>query len=96
MARLLQKDEWVIYAAFLPALLTSVAVGGTAAMAWHTQTPWHVAAASAICTDSDGYVQELAKRGIAKLPGYELQPGDELSTTAAAVAASELRAHHAC
>jgi hypothetical protein len=89
----LRKDDWIVYTALLPALL---ALGGVAARVWHTQTPWHVTAASAICAPSDGYVEGLAKRGIAKLPGYEVSPADELSTAAAAVAASELRAHHAC
>jgi len=92
----LRKDDWIVYAALLPALLALGGVGGVAARAWHTQTPWHVTAASPICAQSDGYVEGLAKRGIAKLPGYEVSPADELSTAAAAVAASELRAHHAC
>jgi hypothetical protein len=96
MPRLLRKDEWVVYAALLPALLTLAGIGGAVVMAWHAERPWHVAAASAVCVPSDGYVQGLAKRGIANLPGYEVSPADELSTTAAAVAASELRAHHAC
>ena len=95
MARLLQKDEWVIYSAFLPALLTLVGIGASAAMAWHTQTPWHVSAVSEVCVGADDYVQGLAKRGIVKPPGYEL-PFEELSTPAAAVAAAELRTRHIC
>jgi len=91
MVRLLQKDEWVIYAAFLPTLLTLVAIGSTAATAWRAQTPWHVPAVSAVCAEPDGYVEGLAKRGIVKLPGYEDAPADELGTPAA-VAAAELRA----
>src|SRR6266699_2730568 len=88
----LRKDDWIVYTVLLPALLALEGVGGVAARAWHTQTPWHVTAASPICAPSDGYVEGLAKRGIAKLPGYEVSPADELSTAAAAVAASELRA----
>ncbi len=96
MIRLLRSDEWIVYAAVLPALLALAGVGGVAAMAWYGQRPRHATAASVVCTASDGYVEGLAKRGIAKLPGYEVWPADELSTAAAAVAASELRTHHAC
>jgi hypothetical protein len=97
MTRLLQKDDWLVYAAFLPALLTLVGVGASAAMAWHNQAPWHIATVSAACADTDDYVQEVAKRGIVKLPGYELSPMDELSTPpAAAVAAAELPLRPAC
>jgi hypothetical protein len=96
MARLLQEDEWVIYSAFLPALFTLVGIGGSAVMAWHAQTPWHVPAVSKVCVGADDYVQGLAKRGIVKPLGYEFPPFEELSTPAAAVAAAELRARHIC
>ena len=96
MAPLLQKDEWVIYSAFLPALFTLVGIGASAAIALHAQTPWHVPAVSAVCASADDYVQGLAKRGIVKIPGYEFTPFEELSTPAAAVAAAELRARHIC
>jgi hypothetical protein len=95
VTRLLQKDDWLVYAAFLPALLTLVGIGATAAMAWHNQAPWHIATVNAICADRDD-VQGLARRGIAKLPGYELSPMDELSSPAAAVAAAELPVRLAC
>ena len=49
MARLLQKDEWIMCAAFLPALSTLLGIGVSAAMAWLAQTPWHVPAVSAVC-----------------------------------------------
>jgi hypothetical protein len=94
MTRLLQKDDWLVYAAFLPALLTLVGVGASAAMAWHNQAPWHIATVSVVCVGTDDYVQELAKRGIVKLPGYELSPMDDLSPPAAAIAAAELYARH--
>ncbi len=53
MVRLLQKDEWVVYAAFLPALLTSGGIGATAALEWHTQKPWHVPIEHAVCVETD-------------------------------------------
>jgi len=93
MVRLLQKDEWVVYAAFLPALLTSGGIGATAALEWHTQKPWHVPIERAVCVETDDYVQGLAKRGIAKLPGYG-PPANELSTPA--IAAAALYARNAC
>jgi hypothetical protein len=96
MARLLQKDEWVVYAAFLPALFTSAGIGATAAMAWHAQTPWRVPTARAVCAEADDYVEQLAKRGIARLPGYEFPAVDELSLPAAAIAAAELRVRNRC
>jgi hypothetical protein len=80
MAQLPSKpryDDWLVYAAFLPGLLTLAAIGVTAAIAWHSQTLWNVAAASPIRGDADDYVQGLAKRGIAKLPGYEPPPAVE-------------------
>ena len=55
MAWLLQKDEWIVYAALLPALLTLGGIGASAAMSWHAQTPWHVAAVNAVCIDADDY-----------------------------------------
>ena len=94
MARLLQKDEWVAYAAFLPALLTSGGIG--AGMVWRAQTPWHIPPEHAVCVAADDYVQGLAKRGIVKLPAYEVPPADELSIPAAAIAAAELRALNGC
>jgi hypothetical protein len=95
MARLLQKDEWVVYAAFLPALLASGAIGAISALAWRAQTPWHFSADNAVCAEDEDYVEQLAKRGIAKLPGYE-SPEDERSTPSAAVVAAQLRARNAC
>jgi hypothetical protein len=96
MARSLQKDEWIVYAAFLPALLILGAVGATAAVAWHAGVPWHTPAVREVCTGTDDYVQGLAKRGIVNLPGYDVPPAKELSIPAAAIAAAELRAHYAC
>jgi hypothetical protein len=92
MARLLQKDEWVVYAAFLPALLASGGIGVVAAMSW----PRHLPIERAVCAEAknDHYVQGLAKRGIAKVPGYG-PPSDEVSPSAA-MAAAELRARNAC
>jgi hypothetical protein len=75
MARLLQKDDWLVYAAFLPALLASGGIGATAAMAWHAQKAWHLPSENAACiqADADDYVRGLAKRGIATLPGYNFR-----------------------
>jgi hypothetical protein len=70
-------DDWLVYAALLPALLTLSAIGVTAAMAWHNQAIWHAATVSALRADADDYVQGLAKLGIAKLPGSERPPAGE-------------------
>ena len=69
-------DDWIVYAALLPALLTVTGIGVTAALAWHNQALWHAATLSAIRSESDAddYVLGLAKRGIIKLPGYEPPP----------------------
>jgi hypothetical protein len=67
-----KHDDWLPYVALLPALLTLLAFGATAAFAWHVQAVVHTATASA----TDDYVQGLAKLGIAKLPGYEPPPAD--------------------
>ncbi len=96
MTQLLQKDEWVIYSAFLPALFTLAGIGASAAMAWHAQKPWHIPAISKVCAGADDYVEGLAKRGIVKPLGYEFPPFEELSTPAAAVAAAKLRARYMC
>jgi hypothetical protein len=75
MTRLPQTkhDDWPLYVAVLPALLTLVAFGATAAFAWHVETVVNTATATA----TDDYVQGLAKLGIAKLPGYEPPPADK-------------------
>ena len=67
-------DDWIVYAALLPALLTVTGIGVTAALAWHNQALWHAATLSAIQGDADDYIQGLARRGIVKLPGYEPPP----------------------
>jgi hypothetical protein len=62
-------QEWLIYAAFLAALLILAVIGGTAAKAI-----WSAAAAHPANWDSTfdaDYVQGLAKQGIVKLRGYE-------------------------
>ncbi len=71
-------DDWLVYAALLPALLTLSAIGVTAAMAWHNQSLWQAATVSAVRGDADDYVKGLAKLGIAELPGYEPPPASEL------------------
>ena len=98
MARLLQKDDWVVYAAFLPALLASSGIAATATTAWHAQKAWHLPRENAACihADTDDYVRGLAKRGIATLPGYDLPATEKLGIPAAAIAASELRARREC
>jgi hypothetical protein len=80
---LLQKDEWLAYAALLPVLLTLAGIGVTVAIAYHNPALWHVATVSVIGGSADDYVQGLARLGIVKLPGYDLPSVDdpeELST----------------
>jgi hypothetical protein len=69
-----RHGDWLIYVALVPAVLTLAGLGVTAAVAWHNQTLWTAAAPSAVPSDSDDYVQGLAKRGIMELPGYETSP----------------------
>jgi hypothetical protein len=73
-----------VYVAFLPALLILVGLGVTATIAWHNQALWNATTLSATRGDADDYVQGLAKRGIAKLPGYEPSPGFNFTTQAIA------------
>jgi hypothetical protein len=90
MARLLQKDEWVVYAAFLPALFTSAGIGPPRRWRGTLKRP--------------GVFRPLARSvprlmimsGIARLPGYEFPAVDELSLPAAAIAAAELRVRNRC
>jgi len=72
MTREQQFDDWLIYAAFLPALLTLTGITVTAAIAWHNHSLWQVATTTAVRSGSDDYVQGLARLGIAKLPGHEV------------------------
>ena len=67
-------NDWLIYAAFLPAVLTLVGIGVTTAIAWRSHALWNAATLSAIQGDADDYIQGLARRGIVKLPGYEPPP----------------------
>ena len=73
-------DDWIVYAALLPALLTLGGIGITAAIAWHNQALWTAATRSAMYSDGDAddYVRGLAKLGIVKLPGYEPPPAVDL------------------
>jgi hypothetical protein len=72
MTRVLQRDELLLYCAFLPALLTLIGLGFTAAVQWHDQTVWHFAPTSVTTVGADDYVEGLARLGIIRLPGYEL------------------------
>jgi hypothetical protein len=72
MTREQRLDDWLIYAAFLPALLALTSIAVTAAIAWHNQSLWQVATATAVRSGADDYVAGLARLGIAKLPGYDL------------------------
>ena len=65
-------DDWVIYTAFLPALLTLTGITVTVAIAWHNHSLWQVATTTAVRSGADDYVQGLARLGIAKLPGHAL------------------------
>jgi hypothetical protein len=70
MTREQQFDDWLVYAAFLPAVLALTSVVVTAAIAWHNQSLWKLATTTAIRSGADDYVEGLARLGIAKLPGY--------------------------
>src|SRR5437763_17105185 len=59
------------------------------------KTPLHIPTErSAACLEGDNYVQGLAKRGIARMPGYE-DPADAAPAPAVIVEA-ELRARNVC
>jgi hypothetical protein len=75
-------DDWVVWIALLPALLTLSALGITAAMAWQNQAVWHAVTVSAIPDDGDGYVRGLAKLGITNLPGLQ-HPGESMKPVVA-------------
>jgi hypothetical protein len=84
-------DDWIVYAAFLPALLTVAGIGATAAIAWRNQALWNAVTLSAFRADTDDYVQGLARRGIVKLPGYEPPP---VLTSYESPPAEDLVSHH--
>ena len=70
MPRLRSKtDDWIVYAALFPALLTLIGLGVTAVLAWHDPVLRNAASTSASASpiDSD-YVQGLAKYVIVKRP----------------------------
>jgi hypothetical protein len=60
-------DDWLVYAALLPALLIVAGIALTGAAGFGAHNVKNTAAASAIYVEAD-YVQGLAKLGIAKLP----------------------------
>jgi hypothetical protein len=96
MARLLQQGEWIMYVAFLPGLLASGGIGTAAVMAWHAKAHLHVPTERAVvCAEADDYVKELAKRGIAEMPGYGGSADDEAASPDV-IAAAEKRARNAC
>jgi hypothetical protein len=83
MTRLRSKtgyDDWIIYTALLPALLTLVGLGATAVLAWHNPVLRNAASpsASAIAGDAEDYVQGLAKYDIVKRPAPEPPPALDL------------------
>jgi len=67
----IKSADWIIYVAVLPALLSLVCIGVTAAMGWDTQALRNTAPPSAIPVDDDHYAEGLAKLGIVQLPGHE-------------------------
>ena len=70
-------DDWVVWIALLPGVLTLSALGISLAMAWHNHAGWHAVIVSTIPEDGNGYVQGLAKLGIANLPGHQPPPAGE-------------------
>ncbi len=71
MTRLRSKtgyDDWIVYTALFPALLTLVGLGVSVVLAWHAPVLWNAASPSASAIASpiagDDYVQGLAKHVI--------------------------------
>ena len=62
---------------FCQGALTLSALGISVAIAWHSHAVWHAVSVSTIPEDADGYVQGLAKLGIANLPAHQPQPAGE-------------------
>ena len=56
-------DDWVVWIALLPGVLTLSALGISLAMAWHNHAAWHAVRVSTIPEHDDGYVQGLVKLG---------------------------------
>jgi hypothetical protein len=78
-----RDGDWLIYAAFLPALLTLSAIGVTA-VASRDQALWNSPTRIEVRIDADDYVQGLARLGIAKLPAYRpASPVEEISAVVA-------------
>jgi hypothetical protein len=78
-------DHWLVYVALLPAVLASAAIVMTAVSAgpsWSNRISPILDAMNAMHADPDGYVEELAKLGIAKIPGYEPPSVAGISTVA--------------
>jgi hypothetical protein len=78
--------NWVIYAAFLPAVLILVGIGITTAKAlWFaaiTVSATYPANRDSNASVNDDYVHGLANRGIVKLPGYEPAPAAPVNAAA--------------
>src|SRR6266536_3409632 len=55
----LRKDDWIVYAALLPALLALGGVGGVAAGAWQIRRPWHDSEAIHTGAPSEGMLEGL-------------------------------------
>jgi hypothetical protein len=96
MRRLLQQDEWIVFVAILPGLLAAGGLGAEALFSWDANAPLHIPTErSSVCLQPDNYVQGLAKRGIARMPGY-YDPNDATAVPAAVIAEAQLRARNVC
>ena len=80
----LRADDWPLFLALLPAVLTSAAITITVAMAFCSTSSWpdwmpsHVAEKPMSEIDDD-YVEGLVRRGLAKFPplrGFQASNGD--------------------
>ncbi len=69
----IMRDDRIVCAALLPALLTLIGLGVIVAMALHQQTPWKPTTPSAVHGDADGYVQGIAKHNV--VLDVDLLPG---------------------
>jgi hypothetical protein len=69
------SDDWPLYVALLPGIISiAAAIFLASATSWHSRLLSSVASAGETNGEADGYVEGLARLGIAQLPGDDRQP----------------------